>query len=131
MFCITIEHKSSCNTKIFHHTCKILFGEIHPKCLYQLVENFHIYLHEKNKLHQCFFLLRYCKNITNFSFRVLWTCAANLMFICMQKMNSISNFLFLRYCKVLQTCYTLWYFDILWYKDIANLFYFEYFANTW
>ena len=68
-----------------------------------------------------------CKNITNFLFRVLWTYLAtsiksnypnlrklwwNLMFICMQKMNSLTSF----------------FWDIL---KILETYYFEYFKNAW
>ena len=35
--------------------CETLFGQIHPKCWYQLAGNFHVYLHAKNKIHQFFF----------------------------------------------------------------------------
>ena len=90
MFCIKIEHKSSCSTKII--ICQIMLI---------------IFLLNKFMAN---FILRYCKDIVNLLFWEFWECliipiknhSINLygifMLICMQKINFIIHF-FLNYCK--------------------------------
>ena len=70
-------------------------GQAYPKCQYQLVRNFNVYLHATNKLYQYFFLNQ-LHITTNFLFLVLRICLASsirndngslietLMFICKQ-----------------------------------------------
>ena len=49
MFYLTIGHK------ILYYVHNNLFGQPHPKCEYQLVENFRVYLHAKKKTLSIFF----------------------------------------------------------------------------
>ena len=68
--------------------------------------------HEKQL--QSFFLLKCCKNITNFLLWILWTCLAITIMVCLSACKKWTSLLtFLKYCKDLLT------------------FYFEYFENAW
>ena len=129
MFCITTEHKNSCDTffNIWHKYYQLLFmgaldmsGHFLQKQLCQLVETFiFIWMQKMNSIPNFFFelLQGYCKLVTLSTFRMLDHVIKNysitlwktLMFICMQKIN-VSSYptSLLRYCK-----------------DIANLLFWE------
>ena len=87
----------------------------HQKSEYQFVDNFHAYLHSKKQLHLSLSFLRYCKEIKNLLFWIIWTCLVThtqnksinlkkpMIFIGRQKINFIVHFLLeilQRYCEL-------------------------------
>ena len=108
MFCITIEHKSSCRTKIFYYNCKILFVTF---LLKRFMANFFFFWNIV-KITEYFDnvwscpLLMIVSTLGDFP-KVLKSTCRKLMFICTQKLTSSLTSL-LRY-----------------WKDIANLLFWE------
>ena len=51
-------------------------GHTHLKWQYHFEETFEVYQQAKNQLHSFTFSLRYCKDIVNLLFWVLWACLA-------------------------------------------------------
>ena len=81
-----------------------------PKCWNQLVGNFHVYLHAKNKLFQSLSFLTYCKEISNLLFWASWICLATHLkwyypfeetFELLAKNQRFPWYI----TKILQTCY--------------------------
>ena len=76
MFCITIEHKSSCRTIFLQYFKLAILGTLgipgyaYPKLLYQLAENFHVYLEVENQLHPHIFL-QILQRYANYLFELL------------------------------------------------------------